>query len=176
VWFQNQHLFVSCSSSVDVKVSLQEFRFIFHISMTDIFMGFAIAHVLRDYLGSDSGSQNPQRYGSAEKELWERQLMFAAICMCQLQIKLVSLSFYGEWQHCDEGKLMGNFPIKTHNLIRQLLISNLFRFTKQLSFRISLQVSFSTFLDELQESLILTHMFVLPCNMLLIHARCLQYS
>jgi hypothetical protein len=32
--------------------------------------------------------------------------------------KFVSLSFYGEWQHCDDGKLMGNFPIKTHNLNR----------------------------------------------------------
>ena len=73
-------------------------------------MGFAIAHVTRAYLGIDSGSQNPHRYGSAEKELWDRRVMFAAIYLCQLQIKFVSLSFYGEWQHYD-GKLMGNFPI-----------------------------------------------------------------
>jgi len=86
--------------------------------MTAIFMGFAIAHVPRDYLGSDSGSQNPQGYGSAEKELWDMRGMLAAIWLCQLQIKFVSLPFYGERQHCDEGKLMGNFPIKTHNLIR----------------------------------------------------------
>jgi len=52
-----------------VRVALNEFCFIIHIFTTDIFMGFAIAHVTRAYLGIDSGSQNPHRYGSAEKEL-----------------------------------------------------------------------------------------------------------
>jgi hypothetical protein len=86
--------------------------------MTDIFMCFAIAHVHRAYLGIDSGSQNPQGQGSAEKELRDRRVMFAAIRLCQLQIKFVSLSFYGEQQHCDNGKLMGNFPIETYNVLQ----------------------------------------------------------
>jgi len=58
------------------------------------------------------------------------RVMFAAICLCQLQLKFVSLSFYGERQHCDDGKLMGNFPVKTQNLLRLFLVSDIFRFTK----------------------------------------------
>ena len=68
MWFENQHFFISCSSSAHVRVSLHEFCFIFLSYITDIFMGFTIARVPRAYLGIDSGSQNAHGYGSAEKE------------------------------------------------------------------------------------------------------------
>ena len=157
MWFEHQHLFVSCSWCAQVRVSLHEFSFIFHSFMT----GVASEHVLRHYLGIDSWSQRPHGYGSAEKELWDRRVTLAGIFLCQLQIKCVSLSFYGEWQQCDDVKLMGRFPIKTHELLQLLLVSDIFRFITRFSLTIFLQVSVSNFENELQVYLNLIHIFML---------------